>query len=375
MSLPANDPINDPLVRNPASAGLGGQVGPGQEEPLPILEYVQLLWYRKWTILAITILVGVAGWVWVNQQTPVYRAQSTIMLGSPMGITSPEMMWVAYFNKLKAPDEIEVLKSRSLAEQLVKSLDLLSYPVGVIALTTNGKTDATINMVEDAAVTTDEVTMVLLGAIPLAARPDAGSAAVIGFGSGLTTHVLLGSESLKTVDTIEIESAMVEASQWFRPRVERAYSDSRSRVHIDDARAFFSTRRKHYDIIISEPSHPWVSGVSNLYSSEFYALVKSQLSDTGIFAQWLHMRKINPVLVASVVGAISKEFSRFAVYNTNGRDILILASDGGDLELDYQRVADIPELARELERIGVRHAQDLTSRKLGSAQLMNSYYG
>jgi capsular exopolysaccharide synthesis family protein len=128
MSLPANDPANDPLIRNPASASLGGQPGPAQEEPLPILEYVQLLWYRKWTIIAITILVGVAGWVWVNQQTPVYRAQSTIMLGSPMGITSPEMMWVAYFNKLKAPDEIEVLKSRTLAEQLVKSLDLLSYP-------------------------------------------------------------------------------------------------------------------------------------------------------------------------------------------------------------------------------------------------------
>jgi len=255
------------------------------------------------------------------------------------------------------------------------TVDLLSYPVGVRALTTNGKTEATINMVEDAPVTSDEVTMVLLGAIPLAARPDAGSAVVIGFGSGLTTHVLLGSESLETVDTIEIEPAMVEASQWFRPRVERAYSDSRSQVYIDDARSFFSTQRKRYDIVISEPSQPWVSGVSNLYSSEFYALVKSQLSDSGIFAQWLQMRRINPVLVASVVGAISKQFSRFAVYNTNGRDILILASDGGNLDLDFQRVIDVPELAQELKRIGVHHAQDLSARNLGNASLMRSYYG
>ena len=118
--------MNYPLARNLAAAGR--PVTAMQEEPLPILEYLQLLWYRKWTIIAITLLVGIAGWVWVNQQTPVYRAQSTIMLGSPMGITSPEMMCVAYFNQLKAPDEIEVLKSRSLAEQLVKSLNLLSLP-------------------------------------------------------------------------------------------------------------------------------------------------------------------------------------------------------------------------------------------------------
>jgi capsular exopolysaccharide synthesis family protein len=118
---------SDPLASNPLKA-LGQSTGQPQEEQLPILEYVQLLWYRKWIIIAITVLVGIAGWVWVNQQTPVYRAQSTIMLGSPMGAASSEMMWVSYFNKLKTPDEIEVLKSRSLAEQLITKLELLSYP-------------------------------------------------------------------------------------------------------------------------------------------------------------------------------------------------------------------------------------------------------
>lgn len=255
------------------------------------------------------------------------------------------------------------------------SVDLLSYPVGVIALTTNGKTDATINMNDGAPVTTDEVTMVLAGAIPLAARPDARNAAVIGFGSGLTTHVLLGSDSIKNVDTIEIESAMVEASEWFRPRVERAYTDSRSQVYIDDARAFFSARAARYDIIVSEPSHPWVSGVSNLYSSEFYALVKNHLTDSGVFVQWLHMKKINPVLVASVIGALSSEFSHFAIYNSNERDILILAANGGELALNFQRVFEVPALALELKRIGVRHEQDFSARKLGNARLINSYYG
>jgi succinoglycan biosynthesis transport protein ExoP len=115
---------NDPLTMPPP----GLQEQP-QEEALPIMEYAQLLWYRKWTILAITALVGVAGWVWVNQQTPLYRAESTMMIGSSsMAPTSPEMAWMAYYSRLQAPDEIQVMKSRSMAEHVVERLGLLSFP-------------------------------------------------------------------------------------------------------------------------------------------------------------------------------------------------------------------------------------------------------
>ena len=123
--------MNPPRPDDPLATPPYGMPGPlqQQEEPLPILEYAQLLWYRKWTIIAITLLAGVAGWVWVNQQTPIYQAESTMMIGgSSMSGTSPDTMWMAYYNRLKAPDEIQVLKSRSMAEQVVERLDLLSYP-------------------------------------------------------------------------------------------------------------------------------------------------------------------------------------------------------------------------------------------------------
>jgi capsular exopolysaccharide synthesis family protein len=99
------------------------------EESLPYLEYAQVLWYRKWTIIAITLLVGIAGWVWANQQTPVYRAQSSMMIGSSqMPVVSRETAWRAYYSRMLAPDEIEVLKSRNMAEKVVERLNLLSYP-------------------------------------------------------------------------------------------------------------------------------------------------------------------------------------------------------------------------------------------------------
>ena len=71
---------------------------------------------------------------------------------------------------------------------------------------------------------------------------------------------------------MEIEKAMLEGANNFRPRVESVFSDPRSRIRIDDAKTFFSTYNKQYDLIVSEPSNPWVSGVAGLFSTEFYRL-------------------------------------------------------------------------------------------------------
>ena len=109
-----------------------------------------------------------------------------------------------------------------------------------------------------------------LGALPLALKPDAALVANIGFGSGLTTHTLLGSPRVRDVDTIEIERMMVEGARLFGERNRRAYEDPRSHIHIDDAKTFFAASGRRYDIIVSEPSNPWVSGVSTLFSAEFY---------------------------------------------------------------------------------------------------------
>lgn len=100
-----------------------------QEEPLPILEYLQLLWFRRWIIITFTVLSGILGWLWVNQQTQQFLASSTMLIGSPVtGVTTPEMMMMAYFNQASVSDELAVLRSRSLARTIVEKYDLLSYP-------------------------------------------------------------------------------------------------------------------------------------------------------------------------------------------------------------------------------------------------------
>lgn len=92
-------------------------------------------------------------------------------------------------------------------------------PNGVVTIATNGKPDASLDMGERPRPTADEPTMVLAAALPLALADAPKNAAIIGFGSGLTTHSLLADQRLKSVDTIEIEQAMVDervslASVW-----------------------------------------------------------------------------------------------------------------------------------------------------------------
>jgi len=205
------------------------------------------------------------------------------------------------------------------------SISLNLYPDGVMAITTNGKPDAAIDT-RSANGSRDEITMVMAAVLPLSLRPDAKTAAIIGLGSGLTTHNLLGTDRIERVDTVEIEPAVVDGARGFGHFVERAFTDPRSRIHIEDAKTYFSSHNARYDLIISEPSNPWVSGVASLFSEEFYRYIKSHLNEGGLLVQWVHLYEFNPTLVSSVLKALAPHFSDYVVFNTNSIDILIIAS-------------------------------------------------
>src|SRR5262249_34562766 len=139
---------------------------------------------------------------------------------------------------------------------------------------------------------------------------------------------LLASPTLRQVDTIEIEEAMVQAAREFWPRNMRAYDDRRSRIHIEDAKTFFAGSSRRYDILVSEPSNPWVSGVAGLFSHDYYRLAARSLEDDGVFVQWLQLYEFNVQLVASVLKALSANFGDYVIYAANMGDILIVATKG-----------------------------------------------
>ncbi|MEK6743299.1 MAG: spermidine synthase [Nitrospirota bacterium] len=244
---------------------------------------------------------------------------------------------------------------------------------GDMLISTNGKVDAAIN-VNQGPVTgrnADEDTMILAGVLPMAFRPAAETAAVIGFGSGLTTHTLLANPRLHSVDTVEIERSMFEAAKSYGSLVERAYRDPRSNVYFDDAKSFFSVNNKSYDIIISEPSNPWVSGVAGLFSGEFYRLVARHLNNDGVFVQWVQLYEIDINLVASVFKALSPVFSDYAAYGTDDSNMVIVAKKNGSLGNLHPDVLRIPDLAALLSRIQIRSIQDIDVRTIGSREILD----
>ena len=197
----------------------------------------------------------------------------------------------------------------------------------VAFIKTNGKTDASAAPGGAAAVV-DEYTQAALAFYPMSVIDKRYSAAVIGFGSGMTAHYLLCDPLLERVDIVEIEKEMVRLAKGFLPANRRVFEDSRARIVIDDAKTYFNTSRKTYDLIVSEPSNPWVSGVSGLFTAEFYRDVVPFLADSGLMVQWLHLYEFNSDLVLGVVKALSTTFPEIKIYAVPAAstDIVILAS-------------------------------------------------
>jgi predicted membrane-bound spermidine synthase len=245
------------------------------------------------------------------------------------------------------------------------SIAVLKTSNGELVISTNGKADASIQLDQDAPDTLDETTMVMTGLLPLATHPAPRTAAVIGFGSGLTTHTLLGDSRLRQVDTIEIEPMMVEGAKAFGKRVARAYDDPRSRLHFEDAKAYFAASAARYDIIVSEPSNPWVSGVAGLFSSEFYQFIPRHLNPGGLFVQWVQLYEIDDELVATIGRSLAGTFSDFRVYLANDTDAIIIATPQGSLPGLDESVFGERALVGELRHVGLSAVADLTVREAG----------
>jgi spermidine synthase len=244
---------------------------------------------------------------------------------------------------------------------------------GVRALRTNGKSDGAVRFGEG-PVSHDEVMMTLAGALPQLLLPDSRHIANIGFGTGITTHVLLASDAVERVDTVEIEPAMVRAGAHFRPRNARALDDPRSRIHFEDAKTFFASQQARYDVIVSEPSNPWVSGVAGLFSEEFYRDVRTYLRDGGLLIQWIQLYEMTPALVATIITALDGKFTDYELWFASQGDMLVVAAHKGRVPRPDASALKNPRLRAELERFNIRNLDDVLLHRVAGRSAMAPYF-
>lgn len=255
------------------------------------------------------------------------------------------------------------------------SVSVHGTPGKLLILSTNGKPDAGLRLDPAQAVTGDEPTMVLLGLLGLDLHPDPRQVAVIGFGSGLTTHVLLGSDRPQQVLTLEIEPLMVEAARAFGSRVARAFDDPRARLQIDDARAALAASTRRYDLIVAEPSNPWVSGVGALFTAEFYARLPAKLRPGGLLVQWVHAYELDDPALLSILAALGASFPHYTVYASNHADFVIVASADRPVPAPTGRVFDEALLAKEAGSVGLRSTADLALRRVADRAQVEALIG
>lgn len=230
-----------------------------------------------------------------------------------------------------------------------------------IVLKANGKPEAS-----DGA---DMATQVMVGLLPFILRSGwddlplgQEEAALIGFGSGVTSGASL-QWPIRSLDVIEIEAAMVEASRFFEHVNNQPLTDPRHQIIESDGRNYLEYTEKHFDVIISEPSNPWIAGVSALFTREFFGRVRAKLNDGGIYAQWVQLYELSPQNVRRVFATFADVFPHVHAFSSKPKSTdLILIGSNRPLHLSSQslhRAWEVDSLRTQLRRIGIDHVDEL----------------
>jgi len=234
-----------------------------------------------------------------------------------------------------------------------------------LSLLVNGKPDASVppGLIEPSArIRTarlgDLPTQILVGQIPLLLAPGAERVMVIGLGSGVTLGSVL-SHPVKEVDCIELEDAVVRGSRFFDDVSGAPLRDPRVRMVVNDGRNQLLVGRREYDVIISEPSNPWIAGAASLFTREFFEVAKQRLRPGGLFCQWIQLYELRADDLRAMLRAFTAAFPEAHVFRV-GSDAVVVGSDGGrPIHLERLMGLGGATVRADLERVGIRTPEDL----------------
>lgn len=187
-----------------------------------------------------------------------------------------------------------------------------------MALFINGKSDS--------STIGDIYTLKLLAHIPTLLAKKRTHVMVVGLGTGVTAGELTLYPDIERIDVAEISPSVVKALPYFEEFTYGVHKDRRVNIHIGDAFRIIGRSSKKWDIVISEPSNPWVTGVDSLFTKEFYRLVNKHLTENGMLMQWAHTIIASPDMIKMILNTIQQEFKYSHVF-LGGSDLLILASN------------------------------------------------
>jgi spermidine synthase len=221
----------------------------------------------------------------------------------------------------------------------------------------NGERSLRVNGKADASTVTDMAMQLMVGHLPALLHPDPRSALVIGLGSGVTVGALTQYQ-IDRIDVVEIEPAVVRAVSFFESANRNALADPRVWTIVADGRNVLATTSAQYDLIVSEPSNPWIGGIATLFTVEFFENARAHLRADGVMAQWVHGYTMAPEDLQMIAATFRAVFPRVSLWSPMAGDFILIGT-GHPQVVNLERVRDL--YARHA---GVR--QDFTTSGLSS---------
>ena len=195
---------------------------------------------------------------------------------------------------------------------------------GSVAVTRSGSlTLLRVNGKIDAGTGSDMPTQILSAHLPLLAHPAPRDVFILGLGSGVTAAAALA-HPIERLDVVELEPAVIEASRFFAEAQGRRLGDPRLRLRVGDGRSLLLGTTSRYDVIISEPSNPWVRGMAGLFSVEFFTLVRDRLRPGGVVLQWLQAYNLSTDDMRMIVATFRSVFPDTSLWQSTAGDLLLL---------------------------------------------------
>jgi spermidine synthase len=217
----------------------------------------------------------------------------------------------------------------------------------------------------------DRITTLMVGHVPaLLQSSSSNQAAVIGFGTGITSGALARQDEFTGVHVLEISDAVRKFAPLFDSENGYVSKSPKIKWHHGDAYRYLLSTRTLYGVIASEPSNPWVGGVERLYSQEFYQIARSKLAPGGLFAQWFHRYSISNETLAMVLKTFSSVFPKIYLFET-GMDLILIGSDiqleRSNLELLTNRMKR-PAIQQDLKDMGITSLNNLLGKEIWIGQ-------
>jgi len=333
---------------------------------------------------------GFAGWH-LSKKCVLPSAVCVFIIGL-LGFSSSlynHKNFVAGVFRVRNPLAYSFSDSKSFFKQFNKGFELKYYndgPTATVAVTQDNhkfplfdqKSMALfINGKSDSSTIGDIYTLKLLAHIPALLAEKRSSVMVVGLGTGVTAGELTLYPDVEHIDVAEISPSVVETLPLFHQFTHDVHKDPRVNIHIGDAFRIIGRSQKKWDIVVSEPSNPWVTGVDSLFTREFYHLVKNHLTDGGVMMQWAHTIIASPRMIEMILNTVQQEFKYSHVF-LGGSDLLILASNQPlscrNLMAAETTLATNEKVRQSLEEINVSSLASLLVKERWTPSYLADYF-